>query len=605
MIIRPYIRQFRNHALSVLAGCILILLAALQVQAAQFYVDSSRINNGDGTEASPWKNIGDLNWIIISNLLLSENVTIYFSSRDEWITNSSLNINATGNSNFHLTLDGQARFNLVDSGSANWQRENNSEQRAKITPQGLHGGQVYLYNEQSHITLRGFYLNRPTWGGVNIGNANPTQNMHYITVENFIIDSPVNNHGIWFGYAENGCHDITVRNNLIMNTKSEGIYMGHYNYFGNSITGVLIEGNILIDCGLVGEGDIDIKPACYGTVIRNNKHYRTFPSLTGGNCGVVVAADNCQIDGNEFFFSTQRGSGWGSGIFLNADGDATTGQSIMSALIYNNLLYGNDRAGITITATKGGYANVSGVKIYNNVIWSNGTCGIQATAWSGSYVVIEDMRNNIMGSNADYDVFFDGSASILSADNNLYFRPLGLSWRYGGSQRTWEQWHALGFDIHGVNKDPMFVGYEQGRFDNDFRLADGSPAIDRGARLELFNSDKNGTTRPQGGAWDIGAYEFLSGGAVLHVTSPNGGEAWRQGQQRAITWTAQGVSETLTIEILQGETVLGTVATGVNAASGSYSWTVGRLANGQFVTGQNLKIRIRTVDGAVSASMDI
>jgi len=106
-----------------------------------------------------------------------------------------------------------------------------------------------------------------------------------------------------------------------------------------------------------------------------------------------------------------------------------------------------------------------------------------------------------------------------------------------------------------------------------------------------------------GAAPDFGAHEYITGGAILQLTSPNGGEEWRQGEQRQITWTAQGISETLIIEILQGETVLDTVATGVNAASGTYNWTVGRLANGQFVTGSNLKIRIRTADGAVSASM--
>jgi len=113
----------------------------------------------------------------------------------------------------------------------------------------------------------------------------------------------------------------------------------------------------------------------------------------------------------------------------------------------------------------------------------------------------------------------------------------------------------------------------------------------------------NRTPILRGQTWDIGAYEYNAGGAILQLTSPNGGEEWHQGEQRAITWTAQGISETLIIEILQGATVLGTVATGINAASGTYAWTVGRLQNGNYVSGPNLKIRIRTADGAVSASM--
>jgi len=38
----------------------------------------------------------------------------------------------------------------------------------------------------------------------------------------------------------------------------------------------------------------------------------------------------------------------------------------------------------------------------------------------------------------------------------------------------------------------------------------------------------------------------------LTVLSPNGGELWRLGETRQITWTAQGITETLTIETLQG-----------------------------------------------------
>jgi len=91
----------------------------------------------------------------------------------------------------------------------------------------------------------------------------------------------------------------------------------------------------------------------------------------------------------------------------------------------------------------------------------------------------------------------------------------------------------------------------------------------------------------------------------LTITSPNGTEVWRKGELRQISWTAQGITEPLTIEILQGETVSGLVATGINADTGAFFWTVGRLQNGSFISGENLKIRIRSSDDAVSASMDI
>jgi hypothetical protein len=85
--------------------------------------------------------------------------------------------------------------------------------------------------------------------------------------------------------------------------------------------------------------------------------------------------------------------------------------------------------------------------------------------------------------------------------------------------------------------------------------------------------------------------------ASLTLTSPNGGESWRRNESRQITWTASGVTENLVIELMQGPTLLGVIATGIAPASGSYTWTVGRLVDGTFLSGTNLKIRIRTASG--------
>ena len=79
---------------------------------------------------------------------------------------------------------------------------------------------------------------------------------------------------------------------------------------------------------------------------------------------------------------------------------------------------------------------------------------------------------------------------------------------------------------------------------------------------------------------------------TIEVLAPNGGETWRRGENRVITWSASGISGNVTIELLQGETVH-VVADSVPATDGSYTWTVGRLANGTWVTGSNTRIRIR------------
>ncbi|MEK7147067.1 MAG: choice-of-anchor Q domain-containing protein, partial [Patescibacteria group bacterium] len=45
----------------------------------------------------------------------------------------------------------------------------------------------------------------------------------------------------------------------------------------------------------------------------------------------------------------------------------------------------------------------------------------------------------------------------------------------------------------------------------DFHLQSSSPAIDKGVYLALVIKDFDGTIRPQGFGYDIGAYEYTSG----------------------------------------------------------------------------------------------
>ena len=137
------------------------------------------------------------------------------------------------------------------------------------------------------------------------------------------------------GILESGCADLVVRYCTIIGNKSESIYIGHYNYLPDTITGVIVEYNTIQGAG-GSEGDIDIKPGCYGAIVRYNTHYQ---GGSGKACGVVIQANATQVYGNKFY-TMAASSDWGNGIALHAEGDAEgNGKEITSALIYNNLLY--------------------------------------------------------------------------------------------------------------------------------------------------------------------------------------------------------------------------------------------------------------------------
>jgi hypothetical protein len=52
--------------------------------------------------------------------------------------------------------------------------------------------------------------------------------------------------------------------------------------------------------------------------------------------------------------------------------------------------------------------------------------------------------------------------------------------------------------------DPRFVNFSAG----DFHLLSSSPLVDQGTNLSIVGNDYDGVTRPQGGGYDIGAFEY-------------------------------------------------------------------------------------------------
>jgi hypothetical protein len=107
-------------------------------------------------------------------------------------------------------------------------------------------------------------------------------------------------------------------------------------------------------------------------------------------------------------------------------------------------------------------------KIYNNTVFGNAGVGILAGKRSQGAAI----ENNISYLNTGAAIALQGRGS--AAANNL-------------------------------TSEPLFV--DSATF--DFHLQPGSPAIDAGVSLAEVPDDYDGTSRPQGAAYDIGAYEFV------------------------------------------------------------------------------------------------
>lgn len=96
---------------------------------------------------------------------------------------------------------------------------------------------------------------------------------------------------------------------------------------------------------------------------------------------------------------------------------------------------------------------------------------------------------------------------------------------------------------------------------------------------------------------------LASSGQGITVTSPNGGESWRLGEQRPITWLASGVSGSVRIVLDRAGAKVGDIAVNIPASQQSFLWSVGSLAGGsQVAAAGGYRVRIRATGTEISDS---
>jgi Right handed beta helix region len=148
--------------------------------------------------------------------------------------------------------------------------------------------------------------------------------------------------------------------------------------------------------------------------------------------------------------------------------------------IYNNIIYNNHINNLEL-----GYASTKNTEVYNNTVYGADIgCGICIATAAPNAIV----KNNILMNNP---------TPIQLNSNTSYTLEKNLC--------TADKAGFPGCELIG---DPAFSNAGAG----DFTLQAGSAARNQGVTLALFNTDRASVTRPQGPAWDIGAYEYPEGG---------------------------------------------------------------------------------------------
>lgn len=191
-----------------------------------------------------------------------------------------------------------------------------------------------------------------------------------------------------------------------------------------------------------------------------------------------------------------------------------------SQFAYDILIEGNtcDNFGQMLMIEDSSEAEGTGNRVHHITFRNNVFRGARANAINGSRADHFTFVNNVVAEshysaigliNTPYRTFLNnifynnGSGSQIGDQAS----KVGSVWDYNihYPDFSWPPKQPE-YDQHGLfGADPRFVNPDEG----DFHLLVDSPAIDKGTGLVTFNYDKDVVGRPQGAAWDIGAFEAL------------------------------------------------------------------------------------------------
>jgi hypothetical protein len=358
------------------------------------------------------------------------------------------------------------------------------------------------YNETVTTTKNGTTGNRITFKASGVTKITSFHLDHsFVTVDGFTI---INNEIV----ITNGSNCEVLNNHI-----SKGWINVNYQY---APTGCLIKGNHLdlmvspggdapqiqifgtnhiVEANEIGpSSDIDaFRIFGHGSVIRNNYiHDITYsPGSTAHMDGFQTFGDNGWESYNIIIENNR---------FINSQGQLFNTSQDNVASIHDYIVRNNVFAHFNQNANFG----LPNFYFYNNTLYDTGilyqVTGGPGKAFNASNVVV---KNNILigvggcANNQLANVYNNPSNLPLTRANNFYATCTGAS-MIDFSNTT---------DPGGVNGGVInFTNVAA----NIFTLKSPSPAINAGATLSGFNYDLASVARPQGVAWDIGAYEYSS-----------------------------------------------------------------------------------------------
>lgn len=450
-------------------------------------------------------------------------------------TGNTYYVSKTGNDSNSGTIDSpwltfQKAVNTVKGGDTVYIRGGAYSQRLIITKSGASGAYITFAGYPGELAI----IDGATFAASTSSGMIDIRNSAYIRIDGIsVVNSPqvaifahtsnniliTNNKtnmtkassgiGVWWS------DKVLVSNNKVENSHllsqpqgghEESISIAGTTNFEVSYNEIFMSNGNL---GYLGNEAVDCKDGTrFGTIHHNYIH--DYGNEDGG--GIYIDAWE-HLTGNIDIYNNYVSNSGGITVGSERGGTAE------NVRIYNNIVYNTRSTGIAVPARDTYNTGIRrNIEIYNNTIYKvkyNGGAGIYVTAPFIENIVI---RNNVVYMNNWNGSITAASSALLpyiKANNNLVYGSKNCSQAYPNCVEISN--NPTGYpDIYGnVTADPKFMSLTV----PDFHLQSSSPAINFGVSIPLVTTDYDGKSRPQGSAYDAGAFEYqLSSPPTLTVT---------------------------------------------------------------------------------------
>lgn len=309
-----------------------------------------------------------------------------------------------------------------------------------------------------------------------------------------------------------GITGLWILGNTIHTMGGDGI--GNSHDANHTAHDIYIGGNTIYNCR---ENAIDIKEAD-GIIISGNDLYGTRPVSSSSNGALVVLHYGPTTGEGPFNMWILNNRMHDAPVAMQINGLAVGGNTH----IFSNLFYNLEQDTVSPASGAGGVGiysyDLEGYLYIENNTFYNYRIAIDHSDFSGTGNVV---RNNIFSTRNDANgyEYWAGVSDYtkLASDYNLFDSALdgGVKINWNGTIRNLVDTQSINSrETHSISGSPAFVSAP-----TNLRLIESSSAINIGTTPSSFadhlakwevpaSTDISGTSRPQSGSWDIGAYEY-------------------------------------------------------------------------------------------------